>query len=76
MAVIIVSIEYGSHLVMPKFGMEYLVAVPESMAAGILFNWHYSRYACSGSVEVWNPALSILLHAALMYRPKRVLTIQ
>jgi len=43
MAAIIVAIEYGSYLGMLKIGIEYLVAVPLSMAIGIGLNWYCSR---------------------------------
>lgn len=42
MAVIVVSIEYGSYLLMLWMGVHYLVAVPLSMAIGIILNWYGS----------------------------------
>jgi putative flippase GtrA len=43
MAVIIVCIEYGSYLGMLGVHLNYLVAVPLSMAVGIVLNWYFSR---------------------------------
>jgi putative flippase GtrA len=43
MAVVIVGIEYGSYLLMLWANFNYLLAVPISMAIGIILNWHFSR---------------------------------
>jgi putative flippase GtrA len=43
MAAILVAVEYGSYLVMLWLGLQYLVAVPLSMAIGIILNWYCSR---------------------------------
>jgi putative flippase GtrA len=43
MAVVIVGIEYGSYLLMLWGDVHYLLAVPISMAIGIILNWHFSR---------------------------------
>jgi putative flippase GtrA len=43
MAVVIVSIEYVSYVGMVWAGVNYLLAVPISMAIGIVLNWQGSR---------------------------------
>lgn len=43
MAVVIVSVEYVSYVGMVLLGVNYLLAVPVSMAIGIVLNWHGSR---------------------------------
>jgi putative flippase GtrA len=43
MAVVVVGIEYGSYLAMLWVGIQYLLAVPLSMAIGIILNWQFSR---------------------------------
>lgn len=43
MAAILVSIEYFSYVAMVWLGVNYLLAVPISMAIGIVLNWLGSR---------------------------------
>jgi putative flippase GtrA len=43
MASVIVGVEYGSYLGMLWAGLNYLLAVPISMAVGIILNWYFSR---------------------------------
>lgn len=43
MAIIIVAIEYCSYVAMVWLGMNYLLAVPISMAIALVLNWHFSR---------------------------------
>jgi putative flippase GtrA len=43
MAVVLVSIEYFSYIGMVWIGVNYLLAVPISMAIGIVLNWYGSR---------------------------------
>jgi putative flippase GtrA len=43
MAAVVVGIEYGSYLLMLWAGVQYLLAVPLSMAVGIILNWQFSR---------------------------------
>lgn len=43
MAAAIVAIEYCSYLGMLWAGLNYLLAVPLSMAISLVLNWHFSR---------------------------------
>ncbi|HKU19069.1 MAG TPA: GtrA family protein [Candidatus Saccharimonadales bacterium] len=43
MAIIVVGIEYFSYVGMVAIGVQYLLAVPISMAVGIVLNWYGSR---------------------------------
>ena len=43
MAVVVVSIEYFSYIGMVWVGVNYLLAIPISMAIGIVLNWVGSR---------------------------------